>query len=333
MKSFFIQRWFLILLVVVLVVGIRQAESLESIAAQAWLRDSIVAAVMFCMSLPLEARSMWQSLLKPGPPLLAFAINFGLLPLFAWSLSDLLRGDLGPGLLVAATTPCTLVSASVWTRRAGGNDAVSTLVTILTNATCFFVTPMWLVVMTGQTAAVENSDLGFAKMTTQLGLLVVLPITVAQLFRLQPLLAQLATRRKSELGVVTQFGILSMVLFGAIKTGLNLKEQANATSSVDFGIMLIVVTLLHVAMLAAGVTLAKLFRFSRADQIAVAFSGSQKTLMVGVLIAITLKVSILPMVAYHCLQLFIDTLVADAYRKGDEQANQAKDAGRKVSPG
>ena len=51
-------------------------------------------------------------------------------------------------MIVAATAPCTLASAAVWTRRAGGNDAVAILVTFITNATCFLVTPFWLILMT-----------------------------------------------------------------------------------------------------------------------------------------------------------------------------------------
>jgi sodium/bile acid cotransporter 7 len=258
---------------------------------------------------------MWQSLRKPGPPLLAIAITYGVLPLFAWLLSGMLEQDLGAGLLVAAATPCTMASAAVWTRRAGGNDAVATLVTIVTNATCFFVTPLWLVVLTGKTAGVENPDLGFAKMTIQLGLLVVLPIGLAQVFRWQPVVAESATRNRICFGVLAQCGILGMVFLGAIKTGLRLNEQSNAVSPIDFGMMLIAVVVVHVVMFWLGVLLAQGCRFSREDQIAVGFSGSQKTLMVGLLMALTLKVSVLPMVAYHCLQLFIDTLIADAYRK------------------
>jgi sodium/bile acid cotransporter 7 len=301
-------------LVAALVVGIRQAESLQWIAGQNWLRDSIVAAVMFCMSLPLEARDMWQSLRKPGPPLLAIGITYGALPVFAWILSRMLEDDLGAGLLVAAATPCTMASASVWTRRAGGNDAVATLVTIVTNSTCFFVTPLWLVVLTGKTAGFENPDLGFAKMTIQLGLLVVLPIVLAQIFRRRTAVAEMATRNKIYFGVLAQCGILGMVLLGAIKTGLRLNEQSNAISAVEFVMMLIAVVVVHLSMFWLGVVLARGCGFSRADQIAVGFSGSQKTLMVGLLMALTLKVSVLPMVAYHCLQLFLDTLIADAYR-------------------
>jgi sodium/bile acid cotransporter 7 len=315
MKSFFAKRWFLMALVLVLVVGIQAAASLQSLAAQAWLRDGIVAVVMFCMALPLEARTMWQSLMKPGPTLLAVAITYGALPLFAWSVSGLLAGDLGLGLLVAAATPCTLASAAVWTRKAGGNDAIATLVTILTNVTCFVVTPIWLVITTGQSVSLENPDLGFAKMTTQLGMLVVLPIVIAQMLRAYGQIAQIATRRKVELGVCAQCGILSMVFLGAIKTGLRLGENSAVNSTSNLLLMLVLGVTIHVAMFYLGVFSAKWCGFSRADQIAVGFSGSQKTLMVGLLMAITLKASILPMVAYHCMQLFIDTLIADAYCK------------------
>ena len=48
------------------------------------------------------------------------------------------------GLMIAAVVPCTLATASVSTRQAGGNDAVSLLVTLLTNLICVVLTPLWL---------------------------------------------------------------------------------------------------------------------------------------------------------------------------------------------
>ncbi|MDP7304159.1 MAG: bile acid:sodium symporter, partial [Pirellulaceae bacterium] len=57
------------------------------------------------------------------------------------------------------------------------------------------------------------------------------------------------------------------------------------------------------------------------DQIAVAFASSQKTLMVGLLMAMSLQVSILPMVTYHVMQLLIDTLIADRFRRQAEVAS------------
>ncbi len=90
--------------------------------------------------------------------------------------------------------------------------------------------------------------------------------------------------------------------------------------------MLLAVCVVHVAMLWTGVTIAKLLRFSREDQIAVAFASSQKTLTVGLLVAMSLEVSILPMVWYHVSQLFIDTLIADRFRRQDEGSADSTDS-------
>jgi sodium/bile acid cotransporter 7 len=238
----------------------------------------------------------------------------GLLPLFAWGVSFLLRGDIAAGLLVAATTPCTLASASVWTRRAGGNDAVSILVTLLTNSVCFLVTPLWLGVMTGK--AVDGEALNLARISMELALLVVLPMAAAQLLRVYPPLALAATRRRLALGVMAQLGVLSMIFLGSIRTGLRLHgEPATVLLVWDLLSMLSAVVGVHVVMLFTGVGLARLSGFSRPDQIAVGFAGSQKTLMVGLLVAMSLGVTILPMVIYHVSQLFVDTLVADRFRK------------------
>lgn len=322
MKTFLVQRWFLILLVALLAVGIIFSQLLEPLSTWKWLRDGVVAAVMFCMAAPLDAHTMWRAMRKPGPPLLAIAINYGVLPVVAWVVAPLLGGDLGTGLLVAAATPCTLASASVWTRRAGGNDAISTLVTILTNAICFFMTPLWLLILTGRRVEIENPDLSFARMTMRLGLLVVLPILLAQVLRSSRLMAEIATRRSKQFAVLAQCGILAMIFLGAIHTGLKLKEQTNSVSIFGLAGMLVAVLAIHVAMFWFGVVTAKWLGFSHEDQIAVGFSGSQKTLTVGLLMAITLKTSILPMVAYHVLQLFVDTLIADAYNKREAEKDR-----------
>ena len=75
--------------------------------------------------------------------------------------------------------------------------------------------------------------------------------------------------------------------------------------------MLAAVLVVHLAALWAGLFLARILGLPRPDQIAVAFAGSQKTLMVGLIVAISLQTTILPMVAYQVLQLLADTLIAD----------------------
>jgi sodium/bile acid cotransporter 7 len=314
MVQLFLKQWFLIALLLVLVLGMWRAPELSAIAEQDAVRDAAAALVLFLLAWPLEFRTMWQSLSRPGPPLLAVAISFGILPCFAWGTSLLLSEEMAPGLLVAAVAPSTLASAAVWTRRAGGNDAVAVLVTIITNSICFLVTPLWLLILTGQ--RVNAPELSLTRMTGHLSLLVVLPMVLAQLTRWLPAIRNWTTRQKVLLSGLAQCGIFYMVFLGAIQTGLRLRETAGQPPLVwDLCSMLPAVLVVHLAMFWTGIRLASWLRFSPEDQIAVGFAGSQKTLMVGLVVAMSLEITILPMVSYHVLQLLADTVIADRYRR------------------
>ena len=119
-------------------------------ADSVYLRNAIVATVLFLMALPLPIGAVWRVGRRPGAACLSSFLNMALMPLIAWGLSNLLTGDLSVGLVLAAVVPSTMASASVWTRRAGGNDAVAlvvTVVTVVTNGICFVVTPFWLLVI------------------------------------------------------------------------------------------------------------------------------------------------------------------------------------------
>jgi sodium/bile acid cotransporter 7 len=155
-------------------------------------------------------------------------------------------------------------------------------------------------------------------MITKLGLLVVVPILVAQLTRLHRPIAGWSTRQKVSLSAVAQCGILSIVLVGAVQSAERIANvpAEQAPQWADFVLMILVVAGLHSVVLAAGYLLARSTGLRRPEQIAVAFSGSQKTLMVGIYVATNYfaGLTLLPMVAYHVCQLLIDTLVADRMR-------------------
>jgi sodium/bile acid cotransporter 7 len=311
MKQFVIQRWFLILLAVVLGIGLRFPQ--ESAPIADWISEAwVVAGVLFLMALPLEIRAMWRALNRPVATVLAIAINSGLLPLVAWGMSGALAPELGAGLIITAAVPCTLASAAVWTRRAGGNDAIALLVMVVTNLTCFIVTPFWLYVSTGASVEIDFQD-----MVLKLALLVVLPMVVAQFLRISRPIATWATRQRIGLSVLAQCGILVMVFSGAVQAGLRLAAQPSnqALRPLDWTAMLVSVVVLHVAMLLVGLGASRMARLDAADSIAVGIAGSQKTLMVGVHIGVSYGgLAMLPMVAYHVSQLLIDTVVADWWR-------------------
>jgi sodium/bile acid cotransporter 7 len=153
-------------------------------------------------------------------------------------------------------------------------------------------------------------------------LLVVLPMALAQLARLYVPVAEFSARRKQSLSTLAQCGILLMVLFGAINSGLKMQESGAALSSAELAqqglqiaIMVALVLSIHTAVFFAGYTLTQRLGLTKADAIGVGFSGSQKTLMVGLEIAIASQLSILPMITFHAGQLFIDTLIADRLRE------------------
>lgn len=330
MRKFLVSRWFLLALAVALGLGMTLAPALQPLASSAAVRNCIVATVLFLMALPLQASAMWQAMKRPLAPLLAVAISYGLLPLVAWGVSFGLAPEFGPGLLVAAATPCTLASASVWTRRAGGNDSAAILVTIITNLTCFVVTPLWLVAMTG--VKPDSEALQLATMVEQLGLLVVLPMALAQLLRLIRPVGDWATRGRVTLGVLAQCGILSMIFIGAIQTGLRLSSDSRPLLLSKVVVMIAAVMAVHLSMLAAGFALARFVGLSREDQIAVGFAGSQKTLMVGLKLSLDLQYSILPIVVYHVGQLLVDTLIADRLKSMPRQDRTGQPARPEPGP-
>ncbi|MDZ4658956.1 MAG: bile acid:sodium symporter [Bythopirellula sp.] len=306
------RHWFLVVLGIALVVGMAFPEQ-SAPAAFAIPKDWIIAAVLLAMALPLEFGSMWNSLRRPGPSLLAVFISFVVVPLLAWPISVLFQPDLAAGIIIAAAVPCSMASVTVWTRMAGGNEAVSMLVTVITNLACFIVTPAWVWFLVGRETATEP----FAIMAINLFLVVVLPIVAGQLLRLIPAVATRAKRFKKLLSIIAQLGVLAIVFMGAVFGGVQLRELDGQLVDVAFQIlmMMVCVAALHLVVWIIGYVAARQIGMNREDQIAVAFGGSQKTLMVGLAIALSIGgLAILPMLAYHVQQLLIDTVLAGRLR-------------------
>jgi sodium/bile acid cotransporter 7 len=321
MLAFLRHRWFLLGLIAVLYAGIAWPWTMGPVAR--WLPgDVIVAVVTFIMALPLATSALWGAVRRPGPAWLAAGLNSGVAPPLGWLASRVLTAELATGVILAAAVPCTLATAAVWTRRAGGNDAVAFLVTMITNLACFIVVPAWLLLLVGVHAEVDFRAIVFG-----LILLVVLPIIFAQALRQWRPLGTWATRHVATLSTLAQIGVLLMVFVGAVGTGERLAELKYSTvvTSVGIALMIAAVAAVHIVLLGLGFGLSRLLSVRRADAIAVAFSGSQKTLMVGVYLSMAVApLAILPMVAYHATQLVVDTLVADWLRRRTNQPAESE---------
>jgi solute carrier family 10 (sodium/bile acid cotransporter), member 7 len=242
--------------------------------------------------------------------------------------------DFRYGLLVASCVPCTMAAASVWTRKAHGNDAISLLVTLVTNSASIITIPFWLALATAWFPFSRTADasslvgevalLDLRQTTIELLVGVLLPIILGQVAR-QPLrIGAWALRHKVGISVGAQILILVMVWTAAVKGGIRISQTKLVISLWSVLLVWGSVVVVHLATLYAGLFLCRLLGVSRADRIAVAFAGSQKTLPVGLLISETLSrqaglsFAVFPMLMYHASQLFLDTLIADKFVADEE---------------
>lgn len=322
------KRWFLISLAVLipggLLLGMQLSASQVAALKSAVPPRAITAIVLFLMSFSLNSRQLGQSLRSPGPVVWAASVNYGLIPLAGLGLMLVqLLPDFRYGLMIAASVPCTMAAASVWTRKAKGNDAVALLVTVITNGLCFLITPFWLKLATS-----GQVDLGVWAMIWRLVLAVLIPTLVGQAIRLSSRAATFADEHKTAIGVTAQACILLIVLTAACEAGTRLNGLQGASILTATLWVWVCCVGLHLAAMAVGILGGRMFGFHREDVVAIAFAGSQKTLPIGVLLAtdpamlgdpnllgngIGIPFAVFPMLMYHASQLFIDTVVADRF--------------------
>ena len=142
MSSAIRRHWFLILLASSFLVGYFLSAKFDFILQWSVVRDSIVFGVMWAMGVTLKPDAIRRSLKRPTASVLAVVTNMFLVPLLCFPTQLFLSDPMFGGLMVASLVPCTLASASVWTRKAGGDDSVSMVTTTVTNLACVVVVPV-----------------------------------------------------------------------------------------------------------------------------------------------------------------------------------------------
>jgi sodium/bile acid cotransporter 7 len=335
MRGFLMRRWFLMALAAVIISGHwlgaaappEVLRGIDTLFADG-VKSGVIAGVLFLMSVTLDGSRLRGAIVSPAPVAWAVAVNAVLIPLTAPLLMPLQRtDDFAVGMLIVASVPSTLAAAAVWTRRAGGNDAVSLVVTIATNGACFLYTPFWLRLFAG--ASVEFDVRG---MMQRLFLTTLLPTLCGQLCRRCSSCAERADRWKTPLGVLAQMGVLTIVFSAACEAGRRMAfDPATAHGGhappgvAAWSVMIASCIGLHLAAMLTALGGARLARFDRGDQIAIAFAASQKTLPIGVLIATDPRTfgtafpwAVYPILIFHAFQLFLDTAVADRFRRQGE---------------
>lgn len=274
------------------------------------------AAILFFMSLTLNSGKLFAAVKAPLPVAIAAVTNQLVIPtlclpllLLPWS------PDIAVGLMIAASVPCTMAAASVWTRKAQGNDAVSLLVTLLTNGLCFLIAPAWLWVGHRWFGLVDTSGgLRFNDLVFRLVLTALLPAILGQILRLNTTIRSFVDRNKSAISTLAQCLILTLVFVSAFRGGQQFSgsDLAQNLRHTEFLSVWVCCIGLHLAAMLIAWKAALAAEVSEADARACVIAGSQKTLPIGIVLsdASGMPFSILPMLMFHASQLFIDTAVA-----------------------
>ena len=314
------KHWFMAALAICFALGYLAAEFWKPLMEQGMFRNAVVFVVMWAMGVTLQPAAIRKSLSRPLPSLLAIVTNVLIVPLITLPTMLWLPPHLYGGLIVTAIVPCTLASASVWTRNAGGNESVAMMTTVVTNLACVVVVPAGIFLLLA-----SNADVDVVGQIPKLFLIVVLPLIVAQFIRRLGA-DQWADRNKSRLSILAQCGMLVMVTFGAATSaGIMEGTPSNEGTAWTTGVLLLFSAIgVHSIALLFGIAVARSLSIDRGSQIAVGIAGSQKTLMVGLQIAIDCGVSVIPMIIYHLAQLIIDTVVADRWKSSGQLPTSQK---------
>jgi len=325
MLRFLSHHWFVISVCLLVPAGFaigrgmtpQQVEAFNADVGPAMSRG-LAALILFLMSFTLDNRRIIAAIRSPKAVIWASVINAGIIPLLAWPMMALQPiPDFRIGLMIAAAVPCTMAAASMWTRSAGGNDAISLVVTTITNGLCFLIAPFWLKIASG-----EQLDLAAGQMMVPLIVGSFIPIVVGQVIRFHGPSSRFADRHKTAFTNIAQAAIALQILWVCITAGPEISHgvtKGDRHGWLMAGLAWASCTVLHVVGLVLGAAGGKWIGYPREDRIAAAFAASQKTLPIGILIArdpallgrLGLPFAVFPMLMYHVTQLVIDTIIVE----------------------
>ena len=217
MRSFLSRHWFLVILMAGVAFTLVAPGVMHGVT-DFWEPRRTVAVSLFLVAWTMPTHSLVAELRRPGAACWAVFLSYALVPAAAWALGLLVQDDnVRIGLILVSAVPCTLSSAVLWTRLAGGNEATALLAVTGTTFTSWLLTTAWLSWLTG-----AKIELDVVAMMLDLVISLILPVLAGQALRLMPFCARFADRHKVAIGVSSQVFVLAIVLKACVTVGDNL---------------------------------------------------------------------------------------------------------------
>jgi sodium/bile acid cotransporter 7 len=266
----------------------------------------------------LDGATHWRLHLIVGVTTFLVFPLFGLAALAAFP--SLLPNTLWLGVLFVCALPSTVQSSIALTSMARGNVSAAICAATLSNVVGVALAPL----LFGAMSHLHGGGLD-AGAVLQVGIQLLLPFLAGHLLR--PWLGPWAERNRKLLSI-TDRGSILLIVYTAFSAAV-LRGIWRSLPPATLAALGLVMAGMLAFVLATIVSIGRAMKFDRADEVALLFCGSQKSLVSGVPMANALASGavlgplLLPIMLYHPMQLLVCTWVARFYLRAGQQAEGA----------
>jgi len=291
----------------------------DAATAVSWLADAAIVLLFFMHGAKLSPEEALLGARHWRLHVMVFLSTFALFPLLGMSARFLAPGFLPGPLFLLTALPSTVQASIVFTSVAGGNVPAAMCSATASSLLGVFLTPL----IAGFLLTRHGLDISAHAV---LGIVVqlLLPFVAGQLLR--PWIGAYLARHPFALMSV-DYGSILILVYSAFSHGV----VDGIWHQIDVG-DLIRVALVDIALIASVMTIltfgSRLLSFSRADEIAIVFCGSKKSLVNGIPIATLLfgghvGLVVIPLMLFHQIQLMVCASLARHYAARRVKASES----------
>jgi sodium/bile acid cotransporter 7 len=235
------------------------------------------------------------------------ALTVGLTLLPAWITPP----ELAAGLVLLGCLPSTIQSSIAFVGVARGNVPAAVAAASASNLIGVFLTPLLAGLLLHTEGAINPG--AFWTIIAQL----LVPFVLGQVAR--PLVGEFVARRSKQLGLLDR-GTIVLIVYVAF-SGAVVEGVWSRLGALDLVRLVVICGVLLAVVLAATAIAARALGFDKADEIAIVFCGSKKSLASGAPIAAALLtpavagVAMIPLMVFHQIQLMACAALAQRYAR------------------
>jgi solute carrier family 10 (sodium/bile acid cotransporter), member 7 len=312
MISFFRKQWFFVGIALMVALAFFFPDLGSLIKKYKILNGGIFIAFLIT-GLSLDTRTVFEQLRNLRVLVASLVSSLVLIPVITFFLANLAFSnspDLVIGSVIIAVAPVTVASGTVMTAVALGNVPLSLFICVLSNFVALLTIPFLLKILLqfGQTI-----DLPVYSILNSLILTVLAPTVLGQLLR--PRLKDAIFPYKKVFSIFSQCVVL-LIIFNAVSASISEIVRSGMVIFSVFGFMIG----LRILILAMNYAISRVIGLDQASTSAFTIHTSQKTLTVSYLVwagyfAVDFPMAMIPPIAFHLTQMFMDTILAHHFRK------------------